>query len=85
MKRTFCLLLLSMLPLLSWAVGDECVVEPSPELKLLCQAKSHASAFYCERISNFGLKSECIFAVRNLQSSVTWGLKPIDQSKAVFK
>ena len=85
MKRAICLLMLSMLPLFSWAVGDECVSEPSPELKLLCQAKSHSSAFYCEKISNFGLKSECIFAVRNRQRNITWGFKPIDQSKAVFK
>lgn len=85
MKCAFCLFLFTLFPLLSWAVGDECVVEPTANLKLLCEAKSHGSAFYCEKISSFGVKSECIFAVRNRQRSITWGFKPIDQSKAVFK
>ena len=33
MKSALCLFLLSMMPMLSWAVGDECVLESNPNLR----------------------------------------------------
>ena len=85
MKSALCLFLLSMMPMLSWAVGDECVLESNPNLRLLCQAQSHASAFYCDKNTTFGLRSECVLAVRTRQRIINFGFKPIDQTKSVFR
>jgi hypothetical protein len=85
MKRTLGLLLISFMPVLCWAVGDECVLESKPNLRLLCQAQSHASAFYCDKITTYGLRSECVLAVRSRQRVINFGFKPLDQTKSVFR
>ncbi len=85
MKRALCLCLFTLMPMLSWAVGDECVVETNPNQRLICQAQSHASAFYCDKITTFGLRSECILAVRTRQRVINFGFKPLDQTKSVFR
>ena len=61
-----------LLPLFAWAVGDECINEANEQLKLMCKAKHHASAGYCDTMSSMGTRMECILAVRNKQREINW-------------
>lgn len=70
-KPLFAFIVLTM-PLLSYAVGDECINESSEQLKLLCKAKHHASAGYCDKMSSMGTRMECVLAVRNRQREINW-------------
>ena len=71
------------IPMISWAVGDDCINEHNENLKHLCLAKEHASASYCDKITSMGTKIECIMTVRNRQRELTWSVKPMDMSKVV--
>lgn len=72
MSRIGFTLLALVFPLLAYAVGDECVNEKSEELKLMCKAKNHASAGYCDKMSSLGSRMECVLVVRNRQREINW-------------
>ena len=72
MFKRFLLLLTLITPMLSYAVGDECINESSEQLKLLCKAKHHASAGYCDKLTSMGTRMECVLAVRNRQREINW-------------
>ena len=59
-------------PMFAMAVGDECINESNEQLKLMCKAKNHASAGYCDKITSMGTRMECILLVRNRQREINW-------------
>ncbi|MEI7738334.1 MAG: hypothetical protein WCJ99_06325 [Betaproteobacteria bacterium] len=72
MNKNSLLMVACLMPLFAWAAGDECINESNGQLKLLCQAKHHASAGYCDKITSMGPRMECISAVRNRQREINW-------------
>ena len=72
------LLLTLCLPLMTRAVGDECVNEPTSNLKLFCQARAQASATQCDRITTLDSCVQCIAVVRKKQRELQWAIRPLD-------
>ena len=76
------LILLLLIPVLSFAKGDECINEQNLNLKNLCLAKEYANVTQCERITVFDLKTQCITTIKNHQRETQWAIKAIDISTA---
>ena len=76
------LILLLLIPVLSFAKGDECINERNANLKNFCLAREYANVTQCERITTFEMKSSCITTIKNRQRETQWAFKVIDVSTA---
>jgi hypothetical protein len=76
------LLLLLLIPVLSFAKGDECINEHTPDLRKFCMARQYANSTACDSISNLDLKTSCIATVRAKHRESMWAIRPIDVATA---
>lgn len=76
------ILLLLLLPILTYAKGDECINEHTPDLRRFCMARQYANSTACDSISNLDLKTSCIAMVRTKHRESMWAIKPMDIDSA---
>ena len=72
------ILLLLLLPIFTYAKGDECINEHTPDLRRFCMARQYANSTACDPISNLDLKTSCIAMVRAKHRESMWAIKPMD-------
>ena len=71
----------SWLPALSFAAGgDECINSKPGDEKEFCIAKTRINSGNCEKISNGGLRSECLSYVKRSQRVAVWAIQPMDKN-----
>ena len=75
------LIALALLPLFAQAGGDVCINETGNQ-QLMCRAHAQISASYCERMTSFEFKADCVTMVKNRQREIIWKIKPFDVATA---
>ena len=60
-------LLLAVLPVVAHADMNDCVREPNPDKKNYCMASYSGSSTFCEKIQNFGDRTQCMRMVVDAQ------------------
>jgi len=71
----------SLTPFCSFAAGgDECINSKPGDEKEFCIAKTRINSGNCEKISNGGLRGECLSYVRRSQRVAVWAIQPMDKN-----
>jgi hypothetical protein len=76
------ILLLLLIPVLSFAKGDDCINEHNANQRAYCMAVQYANGTACDSINSLDLKSRCITKVKYIQRESMWSIKPMNTSTA---